>query len=280
MTRERSPTYLKFQHIESGDSFPERHFSDLSDFTIDCDDSPGKQFPLKIRWVRKPPKNPSESPEGYEMRARYWEAADIMRSELKKSRKAPDVWDYVYDTVFLPPLGFSKTPTIRRLGYMPIRRAWKRRSAAEKPNLRQARIIEAIMIYERGMVLNTESRCHRCKEGKGVSPECVIEPGSGGNTCSNCRFDGMGSQCQVQDAPSKHSNGGNDNKSNESATKTTGSTKDDYVIVLKLIQQMKQKSCGGLAKGDDVSLRAKRIEEAALKIAQAAREWGLREGSA
>jgi hypothetical protein len=217
------------------------------------------------------------------MRARYWEAADILQFDLEESKKAPDVWDYVYDHVCLPPIGFTKTSSIRRLGRMPIRRAWRRRSSKEKPDLRRAHIIEAIMTYERGEALDSEMRCDRCRDSKGASRECVVMPCIGGSICSNCLYDEVTAGCNVRDKPADSAQAKSVGEPRRDDVTTTSKAKpstEDYMVVLKLIEQMKQASSVGLKKDISVSAKARRIEEAALKVAKAAREWGVREGSA
>ncbi|KAI2626738.1 hypothetical protein GGR54DRAFT_653521 [Hypoxylon sp. NC1633] len=290
MAYEEFVAYMKLRYVDGGDSFPERHFPpDFLSITLDNKDGDSDgdgdgenshqiQCTLKPKCSRQPPKSPSESPKGYEMRNRYyWEAADVMECDCEKSKKAPDVWDYVYDPVFLPP---SKTPAMRRLGNMLIRRAWKRWSTTEKPNMRQARVFQAIMTYERGIILNAEGRFSRCREGKGVSPEYAIKPDVEGKVCSNCQYDAVRDQCNERSQPLGSRGDGAKCRSDETGNERMAPSKEDYMTVLKLIEQMKKTSRAELEKGDHVSIRAKQIEEAALKVTRASREWGGRENSA
>ncbi|KAI3322344.1 hypothetical protein HD806DRAFT_499822 [Xylariaceae sp. AK1471] len=290
MANEQFLARLTLRRLEPEDSFPERHIIDRIDAKNENEILPSdprvlKGVPKRVR----PPKAPSESPEGYDMRGRYWDAADILKLDLEESKKAPDVWDYVYDQVCLPPTGLTKTSSICRLGRMPIRRAWRRRSSKEKPDIKLANIVEAIMTYERGQVLDSEMRCDRCRDGKGASRECVVMPCISGSICSNCLYDGVAAGCNIRDKATRQSVDAQDQSVEESKPKTTtpnmpapSMTKpstEDYMIVLKLIEQMKQASAIGLKKDLSVSAKARRIEEAALQVAKAAREWGLKEGS-
>lgn len=269
---------MTLRHIESGDSFPERHVADLDDLKLaDDDGSASDSVASSRRAPSRPPKARSESPDGYEMRGRYWEAADILKFDLEESKKAPDVWDYVYDPVCLPPSGVARTPTMRQLGAMPIRRAWRRCSSRERPNMRQGHVIEAIMVYERGEVLDRVGRCKRCSEGKGISRSCVVVPRIIGDACSNCLYDGLGEGCDALQRCSYRLPNRKRGRSDESEDNTVP-RKEDFTTVLKLIEQMKNTSgASGSKKDQNVIAKAKRIEEAALQVARAAREWGRKE---
>ncbi len=274
------PRYLAqmtLRNIEYGDSFPERHIACLDDLKLTEEDgtTSNTAMPSK-KFYSRPPKAPSESPDGYEMRGRYWEAADILKFDLEESKKAPDVWDNVYDSVCLSPSGVARTPTICQLGVMPIRRAWRRRSSRERPNINQEQVIEAIMMYERGNVLDRVGRCSRCRGDEGISRECVVIPYVGIDACSNCLYDGLGESC---DALQRCSYRLSRNRSKSDDNEDTAPRKEDFMTVLKLIKQMKNTSGAEIKKDQNVVVKAKRIEEAALQVARAAREWGRREKS-
>ncbi|KAK7757656.1 hypothetical protein SLS62_000033 [Diatrype stigma] len=330
MAYQRYLAQMTLRHIEYGDSFPERHVADLDDLKLVSDEDYGggsgsgyggssaasDSTTVSSRSCRapsRPPRAPSESPDGYEMRGRYWEAADVLKFDLEESKKAPDVWDFVYDPVCLPPPSGSaggggggaspmRTPAIRQLGAMPIRRAWRRRSSRERPNVRREPVVEAIMMYERGEVLDRVGRCSRCSEGKGISRECVVvsprlSSGNGVDACSNCLYDGLGDDCDAlqrcsyrrssrkrsrSDAKDKDKGKGEEGGNN------SGPRREDYITVLKLIEQVKNSTSAATAAGagaeskrdQSVVAKAKRIEEAALQVARAAREWGRREREA
>lgn len=277
MANERHLAEFTVRYLENGESFPERHTADPERPHIRERVKPTGAKPISISKAmsRPPPRGPTDSPDGYEMRARYWEAAEILRLDLQESKRPPNVWNYVYDPVQLPPSGLPKTPRIRQLGSMSIQRAWRRRCAWAEPDVRQAQTVEAMMLYERGDALAITAECGRCREGKGVSRECVIMPGICGNVCSNCLYDGKGQNCNVPQSSAVQMSRG-------SVTEQTWGNgelkpcKSDYVTVLKLIEQMKQSSTSG-PKASDVRTRARQIEEAALQVARAAREWGYRE---
>ncbi|KAH8660028.1 hypothetical protein BX600DRAFT_467107 [Xylariales sp. PMI_506] len=264
------------------DAFPERHL--LEDLSIEHDQQwiSGKaRIKSGDARCQRPPREPSESPEGYDLRARYWEAADILELDLAESKKPPNVWNYIYDRVHLPPPGVPKTVTIRRLGYMAIQRAWRRRAGKPEPDMGRPDVIEGMMLYERGQVLRLRGECARCSRGEGVSPECVILPSVCGNMCSNCLFDGAGHSCDIPDPlavyPPRRSVADDcratDDDRHVLHVEPVKPRKSDFVLVLKLIEQIKQSATSD-AKGTDAAARAKRIEEAALQVAKAARQWG------
>ncbi|KAI1408653.1 hypothetical protein F5Y13DRAFT_194126 [Hypoxylon sp. FL1857] len=285
MPYERYIARMTLRGSDDDDTFPERHALDpQTEFRAQSDaqdeDAP---FETTRRPFRRRPRRRSESIEGYEMRDRYWEAMDIIDRDLKDATKAPAVWDYVYDPVCLPPSGGTKTPAIRQLGSLPVKRAWRRRNSRERPDLSSTRNVEAIMLYERGMMLPRQSQCKYCQQSQGISPGCVImEPkedteensssvGELRSMCSNCIYDGRGDQCDAR-APSPAS-------SLPSRTQTPSQIKRSFksnplhLEVLDLVDKtLKARKGDGK---DDVVARAKQIEMAALEIAQAAHEWGL-----
>ncbi|KAI0146191.1 hypothetical protein GGR57DRAFT_506485 [Xylariaceae sp. FL1272] len=285
MTNEHFLARLTLRRLEQEDSFPERHLTRPGDANHNNDHA------FTSRRER-PPKTRSESPEGYDFRGRYWEAADLLKLDLQESRRPPNVWDFIYDDVCLPPTGMAKTLSIRRLGRMPIRRAWRRKSYKEKPDLQQINIVEAIMVYERGQIVDADMQCDWCRDGKGATRECVIMPCIGETICSNCLYDGNATGCNIchnaTRPPDRLKTDDSEAKANDRGKSTAqiNPTVEDYVsgptilmIVLKLIEQMKRASAIGLKNDINIAAKAKRIERAALEVARAAREWGLVEGS-
>ncbi|KAI1451483.1 hypothetical protein F4805DRAFT_463756 [Annulohypoxylon moriforme] len=284
MSHERCIARMTLRSADVDDTFPERHTLDSSPElksqleAADDDDPVG----ITTRPFRRRSRRRSESIEGYEMRDRYWEAMDIIDRDLKGAARAPAVWDYVYDPVCLPPSGGIKTPAILKLGKLPIRRAWRRRNSREIPDLASTRTVEAVMLYERGMMLSQQSRCTHCLQGLGISPGCVvmesedetqvIHDSIGGfrSTCSNCHYDGQDSQCDAQ-TPSEPRPPSRTQTPNQ--MKKSLASDPIHLEVLNLVDKaLKMKK--GDAK-DDAVARAKQIEAAALEIAQAAHEWGL-----
>ncbi|KAI0116698.1 hypothetical protein F4814DRAFT_258143 [Daldinia grandis] len=264
------------------DTFPERHALDPPSESKPQLESQGENphvdFPA--RPLRRRRRRRSESIEGYEMRDRYWEAMDIIEQDLIEATKAPAVWDYVYDPVCLPPSGFAKTPGICLLGRLPIRRAWRRLNSRERPDLGSTRIVEAIMLYERGMMLSRQFQCAHCQKRQGISPGCMIidpdeevkEPleslGGLRSICSNCLYDGRQCDAQISSGRNKPSR-----TPTPSQIKRSFASDPVHLEVLDLVDK-KIKSIKGNGKEDAVT-RAKQIEVAALEIAQAAHEWGL-----
>ncbi|KAL8341783.1 hypothetical protein RB598_003627 [Gaeumannomyces tritici] len=150
--------------------------------------------------LERPPPGRDESPDGYEMRSRYWEAMDV----LNRSMAASDPALYVCDSVCLPPPGLARTGALAALGALPIRRAWRRRRrpGGQPPDLGSAAVVEAIMTYERGVVAAAADpgrACARCRRGEGPSPDCVVLEGAGNGTgpCSNCVYDGVAPLCDA-----------------------------------------------------------------------------------
>jgi hypothetical protein len=261
--------YMAPESLEYSDSFPERHVEDQHNATTDHPQThPDESHPptSMIAPPRVPGTRP-ESPDGYAMRLRYSEAADLLRQELEESKKPPVVWDYTYDSVRLPPPGIAKTKTMRRLSCLPIQRAWRRRSNSENPELQEPRVVEAMMIYERGELMASGRACSRCNMGPGVSRQCVVVSEEISGSCSNCLYDGVNGHCDVRQSTSQ---------AQTREKLDVRPRKSDFMVVLSLIEQTKQPERSN-RRPVDAKTRARRIEEAALEVARAAREWGLRE---
>ncbi|KAL8377137.1 hypothetical protein RB595_008014 [Gaeumannomyces hyphopodioides] len=147
--------------------------------------------------LERPPPGRDESPDGYEMRSRYWEAMGVLNRSMAQSDPAL----YVCDSVCLPPPGLARTDAVRDLGALSIRRAWRRRRPGyQPPDLGSVAVVEAIMTYERGAVVADSGRvCARCLRGEGPSPDCVILDRAGGGTgpCSNCIYDRAAPLCDA-----------------------------------------------------------------------------------
>lgn len=127
------------------------------------------------------------------------------------------------------------------------------------------------MLYERGTERDASSRCNRCRAGQGVSPQCIVLPDEArdgvrepGEPCSNCLFDDIGGSCNVfgRRTPQQHRF--------EPLGDPDGVV--DHMAVLEMIAKLKRPK--GEARDHSLQTKAKRIEKAALHIAQAAREWG------
>lgn len=276
---------MTLRDADTGDTFPERHVLDLPSESSSPPSAHDRDETVNTTTVRfrRRPRRRSESIEGYEMRDRYWEAIDIIDRDLKDAAKAPAVWDYVYDPVCLPPSGGDKTLAIRRLGSLPIRRAWRRRNSRESPDLSSTHTVEAIMLYERGVILPEQSKCTNCRRGQGISPGCVVinreqkvqehftRTGDLQSTCSNCLYGGQADQCDAR--TSSPAPGQPSRTQTPSQIKQSFASNPDHLQVLDMVEKL-LKSRDGHGKHDMVT-RAKQIEIAALEIAQAAHEWGL-----
>lgn len=166
-----------------------------------------------------------------------------------------------FDTISIPLSAYSRTLITDALKDEPIRRRWSRWKWRAPPDLSSMRILEAVMVYERGFECRPERRCTRCCAGEGVSPHCVApgktRDGQESGPCSNCLYDGWGSNCSVSTGQSLR-------ESDEIAV--------DRMAVLELIAGLRKPS--GMRRDDSLKVRAERIEAAALHIAHAAREWG------
>jgi hypothetical protein len=62
-----------------------------------------------------------------------------------------------------------------------------------KPDYSNMQKVEAMMLYERGNILKGLDQCDRCKQEKGILPECVVMPAVdavtvGDGACSNCLY--------------------------------------------------------------------------------------------
>ncbi|KAK1238266.1 hypothetical protein MKX07_006412 [Trichoderma sp. CBMAI-0711] len=180
----------------------------------------------------------------------------------------------VFDDVSVPPSARPWSYLIEALGPLPTVRRWGRWRWREEPAFAEVRVAEAIMMYERGIEQNTsDRRCSRCRAGQGISPQCVVAPEgitkAQGVTgpCSNCLYDGVEHACNASGRRTPVS-GGRDRvgESMRDPDKVV-----DHMAVLEMIAHLKRPS--GTRRDHSLMERARRIEAAALQIAQAAREW-------
>ncbi|KND91152.1 hypothetical protein TOPH_04089 [Tolypocladium ophioglossoides CBS 100239] len=158
----------------------------------------------------------------------------------------------------------------------PVRK-WGRWRWREPPTFSDVRSIEAIMLYERGVEQQPHARCKRCLAGQGISPQCVVasaglhgwyEPGSVG-PCSNCLYDGAEHTCSASGEPAPGTPQGSEHISPSSPDPARVV---DHMAVLDMIARLRRPA--GATRDHSLPVRARRIEAAALEIAQAAREWG------
>ncbi|KOS19132.1 hypothetical protein ESCO_000337 [Escovopsis weberi] len=173
----------------------------------------------------------------------------------------------IFDDIVLPPSARPWTPLLEDLSRAPTVRRWGRWRWREEPAFGDPRVAESIMMYERGVEQSTnDRRCSRCRAGQGISPQCVVAPDAGAG-CSNCHYDGVGGVCNASGI-----------RTPASGCRERGSeaTRDpdkviDHMAVLEMIAQLKRPS--GTRRDHSLPERARRIEAAALQIAQAARDW-------
>ncbi|KAL7902037.1 hypothetical protein HDV63DRAFT_63499 [Trichoderma sp. SZMC 28014] len=180
----------------------------------------------------------------------------------------------VFDDVSVPPSVRPWSYLIEALSPLPTVRRWGRWRWRGEPAFGEVRVAEAIMMYERGVEQRTSHRrCGRCRAGQGISPQCVVAPEGIGQApgvtgpCSNCLYDGVEHGCNVS---------GRMTPVSRSRDRSGESMRDpdkvvDHMAVLELIAQLKRPS--GTRRDHSLPERARRIEAAALQIAQAARDW-------
>lgn len=174
----------------------------------------------------------------------------------------------------LPPLPSRdqpRTPLTDLLSSFPTRRTWGRWRWRAPPSLTSPRVVEAVMMYERGSEREGSLRCNRCRAGQGVSPQCIVLPDEArddvrepGGPCSNCLYDDIGGACNASGRRTPQQ------QRFEPLGDPDGVV--DHMAVLEMIARLKRPR--GEARDHSLQTRARRIEKAALHIAQSAREWG------
>lgn len=179
----------------------------------------------------------------------------------------------IFDPVSIPASVQPGTAThlANVLSRLPVVRSWGRWRWRDPPDLSDARIVEAIIIYERGFEVRPAQRCHLCRAGEGVSPQCIMMPSEARRasdvvSCSNCYYEGCAAQCNAN-ASARMSP-----SSDKSLVHHEGDVLVDYMAVLEVIAALKRPP--GADRDQSLATKARRIEVAALHIAQAAREWG------
>jgi hypothetical protein len=237
--------------------------------TADADEFSSEAESEMSVGMERPVRRRDESPDGYEMRGRYWEAMDVLNLDMSRAPK-----DCVCDSVYLPPSGLLKTEAMKKLSTLPIRRAWKRRIECQAADTQQPSIVEAIMVYERGEVEKPNEGCSRCKSGEGPAPDCVTVVGIGSGACSNCLYDSVPQSCDA--AASPNNNRYSPERRLISAAMPPTTKRKDLIAVWNLVAAVLAQSLepAGDVMDDSPEARARRIEDAALLVARSADEWG------
>ncbi|KAH9885695.1 hypothetical protein F4778DRAFT_499937 [Xylariomycetidae sp. FL2044] len=278
MAYQRHIARMTLRHIEQGDSFPERHVTDFGGLTLESEDESDyiledAKKPRHLTSTR-PTRSKSQSPKRHDTRCRYWEVCETLKRDLKDPKEPPGTWNRHPDSLGLRTSRLPESSVISRLEALPVRRVWKRRGPMEVPARSLQRTAEAITIYERGDILTAADRCDRCRRGNTASPECVVVPHVAGNACSNCLYEGMAWRCSLSCLP-EHLWGASPERHKH--RETSSFRGEDLRPVLDLIEQLQR-----VDRRDNTDLDipqiARRIEQAALHIAEAAREWGRRGG--
>lgn len=169
----------------------------------------------------------------------------------------------VFDDIAGSVSSHAALATPQRLRASPVVRKWARWRWRHVPNLSDKRSLEAVMVYERGVAQHPDDRCGRCRAGQGISPQCVVASAEllPDGKCSNCLFDNADCGSTPSRVASELAKGGGD------SVRVV-----DHMAVLELIARLKRPP--GASREHTLPGKAKRIEVAALQIAQAARDWG------
>ncbi|KAJ0149918.1 hypothetical protein CTA2_508 [Colletotrichum tanaceti] len=194
----------------------------------------------------------------------------------------------------------ATTETIKRLGPLPVRRAWRSRpewAASPPPDVSRAPVLEAVMLHERGEGQSPDRQCSACRRGEGISPECVKIPGIRDGACSNCLMarasspgpgPGQGQGPGTTASPARRQAVSTRSYSAErrsiSAAIPPSVPKEDLIAVWNLIAGVlaATQPHGCRLAEDDASGPSsssepppgKRIEDAARLVARSADEWG------
>ncbi|KAK6221231.1 hypothetical protein QIS74_04799 [Colletotrichum tabaci] len=182
----------------------------------------------------------------------------------------------------------AATETMKRLGPLPIRRAWRSRpeaAASSSPDVSHAPVLEAIMLHERGEAQSPDRQCSKCRKGEGISPECVKIPGIHNGACSNCLMaraspgPGPGTTTASPARRPVSTRSYSAERRSISAAISPSVPKEDLIAVWNLIAGVMATQPHGCLVEDDASEPSppppgKKIEDAARLVARSADEWG------
>ncbi|KAK1673600.1 hypothetical protein BDP55DRAFT_219817 [Colletotrichum godetiae] len=171
----------------------------------------------------------------------------------------------------LPPQITPTTETMRFLGPLPVRRAWRARPGRASPDISQAPVLEAVMLHERGDLQNSEEQCSKCRKGDGISPECVKMPGIYNGACSNCLLARTSNRPGASGRPIRSYSA---ERRSISATISPSIPKEDLIAVWNLIAGVIATQPQECFTEDGSEPPGKKIEDAARLVARSADEWG------
>ncbi|OLN87474.1 hypothetical protein CCHL11_06213 [Colletotrichum chlorophyti] len=171
----------------------------------------------------------------------------------------------------LPPQTALSTDTMKKLGSLPIRRAWRAKEDKVSPDMSQGPVLEAIMLHERGELQGSEQQCSRCKRARGISPECVKMPGIHNGACSNCLIERTLARPGSTARPTRSYSA---ERRSISAIISPSIPKEDVIAVWNLIAGVISAQPQECFIEDDTEMPGKRIEDAARLVARSADEWG------
>ncbi|KXH51150.1 2-dehydropantoate 2-reductase [Colletotrichum nymphaeae SA-01] len=182
---------------------------------------------------------------------------------------APETAQYAGDQGLQTPS--TPTETMKVLGPLPVRRAWRVRPGRASPDISQAPVLEAVMLHERGDLQGSGDQCSKCRRGDGISPECVKMPGINNGACSNCLLartsDRPGSSARPVRSYSAE-------RRSISATISPSIPKEDLIAVWNLIAGVIATQPQECFTEDGSEPPGKKIEDAARLVARSADEWG------
>ncbi|KAI3546564.1 hypothetical protein CSPX01_04219 [Colletotrichum filicis] len=165
----------------------------------------------------------------------------------------------------------TPTETMKILGPLPVRRAWRVRHGRASPDISQTPVLEAIMLHERGDLQGSQDQCSKCRRGDGISPECVKMPGIYNGACSNCLL------ARTSDRPGSSSRpvrSYSAERRSISATISPSIPKEDLIAVWNLIAGVIATQPQECFTEDGSEPPGKKIEDAARLVARSADEWG------
>ncbi|OHF02973.1 hypothetical protein CORC01_01731 [Colletotrichum orchidophilum] len=174
------------------------------------------------------------------------------------------------DQGLLPPIT-PTTDTMKILGPLPMRRAWRVKTDRASPDISQASVLEAIMLHERGELQSSGDECPKCRKGDGLSPECVKMSSIYNGACSNCLI------ARALDRPgslAKPIRSYSAERRSISATISPSIPKEDLIAVWNLIAGVIATQPQDCFTEDGSEPPGKKIEDAARLVARSADEWG------